>query len=116
MKSAAISNLAQKLASPTPPFSSPILPPVLDTTANAAESTLDKADADADADADLKETLFDLDELLKKELEESAKDEPAVETEEVKVEPLTKCTLYGQSVSWCVLVGGLTKPQAKKQN
>ena len=84
MKSAAISNLAQKLASPTPPFSSPVLPPVLDTTANAVESTLDK---EAD-DADLKETLFDLDELLKKELEESAKDEPAVEKEEIKVEPV----------------------------
>lgn len=83
MKSAAISNLAQKLASPTPPFSSPVLPPALDTTDNSVESTLDKAD-----DADLKETLFDLDELLKKELEESAKDEPAIEKEEVKVEPV----------------------------
>merc|ERR1719278_2450734 len=79
-RDSAISNLAQKLASPTLPFStsssstSTTLPPALLDIAAAQTSdsslSLNKPD-----DVDLKETLIDLDELLKKELEGVEKDE-----------------------------------------
>ena len=87
IKCAAISNLAQKLASPTLPFSSPALPPdLMEMVAETSESTLSLNKED---EVDLKETLSDIDELLKKELEESAPKEeaPKVEAEiEAKVE------------------------------
>ena len=89
IKCAAISNLAQKLASPTLPFSSSpttaSLPPALldIAVAQTSESTLSLNKTD---DVDLKETLIDLDELLKKELEGVEKDVP----EEVVKEPVVE--------------------------
>lgn len=89
IKCAAISNLAQKLASPTLPFSSSpttaSLPPALldITAAQTSESTLSLNKPD---DVDLKETLIDLDELLKKELEGVEKDVPEEDVKEAAVE------------------------------
>jgi len=89
IKCAAISNLAQKLASPTLPFSSSpttaSLPPALldIAAAQTSESTLSLNKPD---DVDLKETLIDLDELLKKELEGVEKDVPEEDVKEPVVE------------------------------
>ena len=90
IKCAAISNLAQKLASPTLPFStspttSTSLPPALldIAAAQTSESTLSLNKPD---DVDLKETLIDLDELLKKELEGVEKDVPEEDVKEPVVE------------------------------
>ena len=94
IKNAAISNLAQKLASPTLPFStssstsstSSSLPPALldIAAAQTSESALSLNKTD---DVDLKETLIDLDELLKKELEGVVKDAPEEDVKEPVVEP-----------------------------
>merc|ERR1712203_576332 len=87
------SNLAQKLASPTLPFStsstsstSSSLPPALldIAAAQTSESALSLNKTD---DVDLKETLIDLDELLKKELEGVVKDAPEEDVKEPVVEP-----------------------------
>lgn len=86
IKCAAISNLAQKLASPVAPFHSPGLPPVImGSSQEATQSNLNLGKAD---DVDLKETLSDLDELLKKELEGDLK-----ETKEESVEVVTEAEI-----------------------